>query len=72
MKKALLILIQVFVFFFAANGNEEFEEDTALFFDKPIAKSMEISRSADQADDADLPAHLPELLFHRPMLSRGA
>ncbi|MGK0236656.1 MAG: hypothetical protein ACKVGW_14935 [Verrucomicrobiia bacterium] len=41
MKKALLILIQIFVFIFAANGNEEPGEDSALSFDKPIAQTME-------------------------------
>jgi len=41
MKKALLILIPFFVFSVAANGNEDSEEDSALFFDKPIAQSME-------------------------------
>ncbi len=42
MEKALLILVQIFVFFFAADANEETKEDTNLFFDKPIAKSMNI------------------------------
>lgn len=41
MKKAFLTLIQIFVFFFAANANEDSEEDSAFFFDKPIAQSME-------------------------------
>jgi hypothetical protein len=40
MKKALLILVQIF--FFAADANEETKENTNLFFDKPIAKSMNI------------------------------
>jgi hypothetical protein len=40
MKKALLILVQIF--FFAADANEETKENTNFFFDKPIAKSMNI------------------------------
>ena len=40
MKKALLILVQIF--FFAADASEETKENTNFFFDKPIAKSMNI------------------------------